>query len=114
MRAIGVATANRIALMADVPTLAEAGLPLKINAWFGLVAPARTPPSVISWLNREANRVFSTPEIRDRYISQGASLPLGTPEAFGAHMAAEYQKWGPLIRRANIRIDSIRQRDLRS
>ena len=105
MRAIGVATANRIDLMADVPTLAEAGLPLKINAWFGLVAPARTPPSVISWLNREANRVFSTPEIRDRYISQGASLPLGTPEAFGAHMAAEYQKWGPLIRRANIRID---------
>ena len=105
MRAIGVATANRIDLMADVPTLAEAGLPLEINAWFGLVAPARTPPSVISWLNREANRVFSTPEIRDRYISQGASLPLGTPEAFGAHIAAEYQKWGPVIRRANIRID---------
>src|SRR5262245_44344244 len=105
MRAIGVAAAKRTDVMADVPTLAEAGLPLEISAWFGLVAPARTPASVIAWLNREANRVFSMPEIRDRYISQGASLPLGTPEAFGAHIAAEYQKWGPVIRQANIRID---------
>ena len=105
MRAIGVATARRIDLMADVPTLAEAGLPLEISAWFGFVAPARTPRPVIDWLNREANRVFSTPEIRDRYLSQGASVALGSPEAFGAHIAAEYEKWGPVIRRANIRID---------
>jgi tripartite-type tricarboxylate transporter receptor subunit TctC len=69
------------------------------------MAPAKTPQFVIAWLNREANRVFSLQQIRDRYVSQGASLPLGTPEAFGAHIAAEYQKWGPVIRQAKIRID---------
>jgi tripartite-type tricarboxylate transporter receptor subunit TctC len=105
MRALGVATAKRVDLMADVPTLTEAGLPIEMSAWFGLVAPARTPASVIAWLNREANRVFSSPEIRDRYVLQGASLPLGTPEAFGRYISAEYEKWGPVIRRANIRLD---------
>ena len=105
MRAIGVAASARVSVLSEMPTLAEAGLPLEISAWFGLVAPARTPPSVIAWLNREANQIFSTPEIRERYISQGASLPLGRPEAFGVHIAAEYEKWGPVIRRANIRID---------
>jgi tripartite-type tricarboxylate transporter receptor subunit TctC len=96
---------KRVDVMPDVPTLTEAGLPLEISAWFGLVAPARTPLSVIAWLNREANGIFSTPEIRSRYVSQGASLPLGTPEAFGVHIAAEYQKWGQVIRQAKIRID---------
>jgi tripartite-type tricarboxylate transporter receptor subunit TctC len=105
MRALGVAGPKRVDVINDVPTLAEAGLPLEISAWFGLMAPAGMPPEIIAWLNREANRVFSGPDIRDRYMSQGASLPLGTPEAFGAHIAAEYQKWGPVIRKANIRID---------
>ena len=105
MRALGVAAAKRADVINDVPTLAESGLPLEISAWFGLMAPAGTPPEVVAWLNREANKVFSAPEIRGRYISQGATLPLGTPEAFGAHIAAEYQKWGPVIHRANIRID---------
>ena len=54
--------------------------------------------------------MFTVPEVRDRFISQGATLPLGTPQAFGAHIAAEYQKWGPVIRRANIRIDRARNR----
>jgi tripartite-type tricarboxylate transporter receptor subunit TctC len=105
MRALGVAAAKRVNVINDVPTLAEAGLPLEMSAWFGLLVPAGTPHPVIAWLNGEANRVFSTPKIRDRYISQGASLPLGTPEAFRAHVAAEYEKWGPVIRQANIRID---------
>ena len=78
---------------------------LEISPWFGLMAPAGTSPEIIAWLNSEANKAFSAPEIRDRYVSQGASLPLGTPEAFGAYIAAEYQKWGPVIREANIHVD---------
>lgn len=105
MRALGVASKVRSSALKDVPTLPEQGLPLEISAWFGLIAPAGTPPAVIAWLNREANKVFTVPEIRQRFISQGATLPLGPPEAFGAHIAAEYQKWGPVIRRAGIRID---------
>jgi tripartite-type tricarboxylate transporter receptor subunit TctC len=105
MRALGVAASSRVSVLSEIPTLAEAGLPMEISAWFGLLAPAGTPPSVIAWINREANQIFSLPEIRERYIAQGASLPLGPPEVFGLHIAAEYEKWGPVIRRANIRID---------
>jgi tripartite-type tricarboxylate transporter receptor subunit TctC len=105
LRALGVATKERSSALKDVPTLTEQGLPLEISAWFGLIAPTQTPPAVIAWLNREANKVFSAPEIQKRFVSQGATLPLGPPEVFGAHIAAEYRKWGPVIRRAGIRID---------
>jgi tripartite-type tricarboxylate transporter receptor subunit TctC len=105
MRALGLAAPTRVEAVSDVPTMAEGGLPLEMSAWFGLMAPAGTPQEIIAWLNREAIRIFSTPTIRDLYVSQGASLPLGTPEAFGAHIAEEFQKWGPVIRQANIRID---------
>jgi tripartite-type tricarboxylate transporter receptor subunit TctC len=105
IRALGVAAPSRVNPMNDVPTMAEAGYPMEISSWFGLLAPAGTPPAVIDWLNSEANVAFSSPEIRDQYISQGASFPLGTSEEFGAYIAAEYKKWGPVIRQANIRID---------
>ena len=49
--------------------------------------------------------MFSQPEVRDRYLAQGAELPLGTPADFNAFILAEYQKWGPVITKANIRID---------
>jgi tripartite-type tricarboxylate transporter receptor subunit TctC len=105
MRALVVAAATRVNAVNDVPTIAEAGLPLEMSAWFGLMAPAGTPQEIVAWLNQEATRIFSTPALRDLYVSQGASLPLGTPEAFGAHIAYEFQKWGPIIREANINID---------
>ena len=105
MRALGVASKERVDAIKDVPTLTEQGLPLEISAWFGLTAPAGTPPAVIAWLNREANKTFTAPDIAGRFTAQGATLPLGTPQAFGAFIDAEYQKWGPVIKRANIRID---------
>jgi hypothetical protein len=103
-RVLGVTTANRVDALREVPTLAEAGLPLEISAWFGLMAPRGTPPAVIAWLNQEANKVFSAPDIRNRFTSQGATLPLGSPEAFAAHIKAEFEKWGPVIRQASIQI----------
>jgi tripartite-type tricarboxylate transporter receptor subunit TctC len=105
MRALGVASPHRVSILPNVPTMAEAGVPLEMSAWFGLMAPAGTPPAVIAWLNRQANEVFAAPDVHDRYVAQGAEFPLGTPEAFGAYVAAEFKKWGPVIRSANIRID---------
>src|SRR5262249_52032098 len=105
MRALGIASPHRVAALADVPTMAEAGVPLEMSAWFGLMAPAGTPPAVVAWLNRQANEVFSAPEIHSRYTAQGAEFPLGSPAAFGAHIAAEFTKWGPVIRAADIHVD---------
>ena len=103
VRAIGVASAERVATLPDVPTMAEQGYPMEIGAWFGLVAPAETPPAVIAWLNREANSVFGKPDARDRFTSQGASMPLGTPEAFGQFIAAQTRRFEQVIVRAGIK-----------
>jgi tripartite-type tricarboxylate transporter receptor subunit TctC len=103
VRAIGVASAERVSTLPDVPTMAEQGYPMEIGAWFGLVAPAGTPPTVIAWLNREANSVFGKPEARDRFTSQGASMPLGTPEAFDQFIAAQTRRFEQVIVRAGIK-----------
>lgn len=103
VRAIGVASTERVATLPDVPTMAEQGYPMEIGAWFGLVTPTGTPPSVIAWLNREANAVFSKPDARDRFVSQGASMPLGTPEAFGQFIVAQTRRFEQVIARAGIK-----------
>jgi tripartite-type tricarboxylate transporter receptor subunit TctC len=105
LRALAVTSPHRVEVLKDVPTFAESGMDLEMSGWFGLVAPAGTPRDVVTWLNKKANETFSAPEIRARFLSQGASLPLGPPEAFEEYIKAENKKWGPIIRRANIHLD---------
>jgi tripartite-type tricarboxylate transporter receptor subunit TctC len=105
-RGLAIAAPQRVSLAPDLPTMAEAGLPdLEGGPWFGLVAPAGTPQPVIDWLNREAKKVFSAPDVRERFQSQGAVLPLGTPAEFSAHIAAETKRWGEVVRRAGIKVE---------
>jgi tripartite-type tricarboxylate transporter receptor subunit TctC len=93
-------------VLPEVPTIAEAGLPgMEAGAWFGLFAPAGTPPAAIAWLNRETKKAFESPQVNERFSGQGAMLPLGPPETFGAHVAAETERWGALICRAGIRME---------
>jgi len=103
VRPLGVASTERVAVLPDVPTMAEAGHPLEVGAWFGLLAPAGTPPSIVAWLNREAKKAFAAPDARGRFISQGAAMPLGTPEAFRDFIAAQTVRFGEVIRRAGIK-----------
>jgi len=105
VRAIGVATKQRVSVLPDVPTLIEQGLPAEVGAWFGFTAPAGTPPAAIAWLNREATKVFSAPDVRRRFEPQGAAMPLGTPQAFSQFIVAESNRYGDVIRRAGIKID---------
>jgi tripartite-type tricarboxylate transporter receptor subunit TctC len=106
VRALAVCAAERVKVLPDVPTIAEAGLPgMEAGAWFGLFAPAGTPPAVVAWINREAQKAFAAPEARARFAGQGAMLPLETPEAFGKHVSAEAERWGALIKRAGIRME---------
>jgi tripartite-type tricarboxylate transporter receptor subunit TctC len=86
--------------------MAEAGFPeVEGGAWFALFAPAGTPRAAIDWWNRETRGVFSDAEVRERFVSQGAALPLGTPAALGAFVAAESQRWGRVIRSAGIKLE---------
>ena len=105
VRALGVAAKARAAVLPEVPTMAEQGLPIELGAWFGLLAPAGTPPAVIAWLNREANRAFSTADAKVKFVAQGADMPLGTPEDFAKFIAASSGQFGEVIRRAGIKVE---------
>ena len=107
VRALAVLSPQRNPALPDVPTAAEVGLAaLEGGAWFGLIAPAGTPRAVIDWLNAEARRAYEVPETRERLTRQGLRLPLGTPEEFAALIAAEGKRWGEVIRRGNIKLES--------
>ena len=106
VRALAVTTSMRVPVVPDVPTMTEAGLPdVQGGPWFGLLVPAGTPNDSVQWLNAEAKRVFSAPEIRNQLVAQGLSLVLGTPADFSDHIAAETLRWGEVIRRAGIRLE---------
>jgi tripartite-type tricarboxylate transporter receptor subunit TctC len=103
LRGIAVVAEKRAASLPDVPTMAEAGLPaMQGSPWFGLVVPAKTPGPIVDWINREANKAFSAPDVRERFLKQGFTLPLGSPEDFARHIAEEHKRWGEVIRRGNI------------
>ncbi|MPZ40882.1 MAG: tripartite tricarboxylate transporter substrate binding protein [Rhizobiales bacterium] len=103
LRGLAVVADKRVPVLPDVPTMAEAGLPaMQGSPWFGLVVAGKTPRPVIDWLNREATKVFTAKDVRERFEAQAFDLPLGTPEAFAAHIATESKRWGEVIRRAGL------------
>ena len=105
-RALAVLTPQRVESIPDVPTMAEAGFAqMQSGTWFGLFAPAGTPSAAIDWVNRETRKAFAVDAVRRRYLSQGTLLPLGSPDEFSAHIAAERERWGEIIRKANIRLE---------
>jgi tripartite-type tricarboxylate transporter receptor subunit TctC len=107
VRALAVLAPQRNPALPDVPTSGEVGLAaLEGGAWFGLMAPAGTPRAVVDWLNAETRKAFEAPEVRERLTKQGLALPLGTPEQFAAMIAAEGARWGDVIRKGGIKLES--------
>ena len=107
VRALAVLSAQRNPVLPNVPTSAEVGFAaLEGGAWFGLMAPAGTPRATVDWLNAESRKAFEAPEARERMTRQGPQLPLGTPEEFAATIAAESKRWGEVIQRGGIRLES--------
>ena len=105
VRPLAVAAKERVAVLPDVPTLIETGMDAEVGAWFGMLGPAGTSPQAVAWVNREANRIFSVADTRNRFVQQGAAMPLGTPETFAKHIAAESARYGEIIRRAGIKLE---------
>ncbi len=71
VRALAVAAKQRVAMLPDVPTLIEQGMEAEVGAWFGMLGPAGMSPEAVGWVNREATKVFSAPDTRDRFVQQG-------------------------------------------
>jgi tripartite-type tricarboxylate transporter receptor subunit TctC len=90
-----------------VPTLAETGQGLEgfeVLGWFAILAPAKTPASVVGFLNAELNRMITKPAIVTRFQELGAEPMGGTPEQAAAYIRAEQEKWGKVIRDAGIKV----------
>ncbi|HEV7803494.1 MAG TPA: tripartite tricarboxylate transporter substrate binding protein [Burkholderiales bacterium] len=103
VRALAVTTLKRSQVLPELPTLAESGLPgFETDNWYGIVAPAKTPRAVIERLNREFGRALNMPDIKEALLRTGLETAPGTPEAFGAYMKSEYEKWGKVIAEAHI------------
>ncbi len=106
LKAYAITSDKRSPLLPDVPTVAEAGLQgYKTVSWNGLMAPAGTPPAVISRLNAEVNKALALPEVQKSLTADGSEIRGGTADDFGRFIADETQRWGKLIRDAGIKAE---------
>jgi tripartite-type tricarboxylate transporter receptor subunit TctC len=106
LRAIAVASTGRAAVMPEVPTIDESGLRgYESNAWYGLLAPAKTPQSAIEQLHREMVKVLQLAEIRDSFKNQGAEPVGNTPDQFRAIIRTEIEKWRKVVQATGARVD---------
>ena len=105
LRAIAVLGAKRSPLLPNVPTTAESFPDYGVTNWFGLVAPAATPPDIRARIHVETVKVLRSPDIKERLLSQGAEPVGSTPAEFGAFLKAETAKWAKVIRNARIEVD---------
>ncbi|WP_326541609.1 tripartite tricarboxylate transporter substrate binding protein [Pseudorhodoferax sp.] len=106
LRALAMTSAQRWPAAPEVPTIAEAGYPsLTGGSWIGLLAPAKTPREVLARLSAAAQQAVATPELRDKLVGYGIDPVGGTAEQFDAFIRSEAQRWGDVVRKANIHLD---------
>ena len=109
LRALAVSSPKRLALLPDVPTVAESGVPgtkgFEADQWYGLVAPVGTPANVVSLLNQHANKALASEEVRARLAAEGAEATPATPQVFAQLIAAEIPRWARVIKAGSITPD---------
>ena len=105
LRPLAVTDTTRLEVLSDIPTVAEFVPGYEASAWFGVGAPRNTPAEIIDKLNKEINAGLSDPELRRRLAEGGGTVLAGSPADFGRLIAEETEKWGKVIRAANIKAD---------
>jgi tripartite-type tricarboxylate transporter receptor subunit TctC len=103
LHAIAIGAPQRAPTASEVPTTAEVGMPdLKAENWYGMVAPAGTPPAIVAALNRIATEAMADPAVREKLASQGATLVGDSPEHFHDFLVTEIEKWAKVIKDAGV------------
>lgn len=106
LRALGVSTSRRSSALPQIPTIAEAGVPgFEAAAWFGVLAPAKTPSHVVAKLNVEMARIIKLPDVTERLSGEGADAIGNSPDQFAAVIRSDVEKWGAMIRALKIVAD---------
>ena len=103
LRGLAVTTAQRFPTAPELPTIAESGVPgFDVSSWYSLWMPAKTPPDIIAKVNAATVKALSEPEVRAKFYLLGVAVESSTPEALGALLRSEIDKWGPVIKAAGI------------
>jgi tripartite-type tricarboxylate transporter receptor subunit TctC len=106
LRGLAVTSIKRLAGAPDLPTLDEAGLKgFDVTSWFAFFVPAKTPPDIVRKMHADTVKVLGEPTVAARIDQLGATVIGSTPEELGAHLKAETDKWGPVIRDAGIKAE---------
>src|SRR6185295_6432576 len=106
LKGLAVSTAKRTPLAPDIPTVAESGIPgFEAFLWYGVVAPAQTPPDIVAQLAREIAAVMALPDIRERLVALGSEPADSNPSTFAAFIKGESEKWGEIVRSSGSKAD---------
>ena len=106
VKAIAISGPSRITQMPELRTMSEQGVPFDVAAWYGMFAPAGTPPAIVNAVNAEIRRVLQAPEMREALLKTGLSdWPIKTAEEFGATVRSDVKTWGEIVRKGNIKPD---------
>jgi tripartite-type tricarboxylate transporter receptor subunit TctC len=109
LKALAVTSSERSAAVPDVPTVEQAGGPalkgFDASSWFGLLAPAGTPPEIVNRIQQEAAKALGTPAIKEKLLAQGAIPSGNTPQQFTAFINAEHKKWAQVVKASGAKVD---------
>jgi len=106
LKAIAVTTQRRSSALPNIPTIAESGLPgFNFSTWYGMWAPASTPPAIVEKLSTEINQITRLPEVREKFLALGAEPVGNTAEEFSTFNKSELAKWARIVRQSGARVD---------
>jgi tripartite-type tricarboxylate transporter receptor subunit TctC len=107
LRGLAVTTKERVAAVADIPTISESGVPgFDVFSWFGFFVPAKTPQDVIARINADTNAALAYAPVKSRFEDLGATPKGSTPSELAGFLKSETDKWGPVIQEAKIRVEN--------
>jgi len=105
LKPLAIAAETRAAALPDVPTFREQDIDYLTGTWFGLLAPAKTPPAIVATLNREIGAALRSEQVRARIAEQGADVVGGSPQDFAKFLRDETERLSAVVKRANIQLD---------
>lgn len=106
LRALAITSSQRSPLLPDVPTVAESGIPgYEVAGWFGVMAPSRTPSSIISRMNEEFSTILKMPDVRTKILEMGGIISGDGPEPFAKFVRGEAEKFSKVVKTANIKAE---------